>query len=228
MNSVKKEKILYHGSAHIIETPTFGMGKEYNDYGSGFYCTEHLDLACEWACTSIKGGFANKYVLNMEELSNLLVSEMHILTWLAVLIENRSFELKSELALEAKNYLIEEFSVDISSYDIITGYRADDSYFAFATGFLNGSLSLNQLSRAMQLGTLGEQIVMKSEKAFQNLRFQGYEEVGGESYYTKRMERDCCTRTAFQAMRGEQRASQAIYIIDILRERWKSDDVRLQ
>ena len=36
--------ILYHGSPEIIQTPVFGKGKSYNDYGRGFYCTEHLKL----------------------------------------------------------------------------------------------------------------------------------------------------------------------------------------
>ena len=26
---------IYHGSDHIIETPVFGEGKPYNDYGQG-------------------------------------------------------------------------------------------------------------------------------------------------------------------------------------------------
>ena len=37
--------ILYHGSPDIIQVPVFGKGKSYNDYGNGFYCTEHLELA---------------------------------------------------------------------------------------------------------------------------------------------------------------------------------------
>jgi hypothetical protein len=36
---------LFHGSDHIIEKPVFGEGKSYNDYGRGFYCTEHVELA---------------------------------------------------------------------------------------------------------------------------------------------------------------------------------------
>ncbi len=42
--------ILYHGSQVILQTPIFGAGKSYNDYGLGFYCTEHIELAKEWAC----------------------------------------------------------------------------------------------------------------------------------------------------------------------------------
>ena len=36
---------IYHGSANIIKQPAFGAGKLYNDYGRGFYCTEHIELA---------------------------------------------------------------------------------------------------------------------------------------------------------------------------------------
>ncbi|MBR2627880.1 MAG: DUF3990 domain-containing protein, partial [Peptococcaceae bacterium] len=38
------------------------------------------------------------------------------------------------------------------------GYRADDSYFSFANAFLNNTLSLRQLEKAMMLGKHGEQV----------------------------------------------------------------------
>ena len=41
--------VLYHGSEQIIEEPTFGKGKQNNDFGLGFYCTESEELAKEWA-----------------------------------------------------------------------------------------------------------------------------------------------------------------------------------
>ena len=31
---------LYHGSEQIVEAPAFGLGKQNNDFGLGFYCTE--------------------------------------------------------------------------------------------------------------------------------------------------------------------------------------------
>ena len=39
---------LYHGSVNVIRRPVFGVGKATNDYGLGFYCTEHIELAKEW------------------------------------------------------------------------------------------------------------------------------------------------------------------------------------
>ena len=54
------EMILYHGSISIIEQPTFGKGKRHNDYGLGFYCTQSLELAKEWAVEEKRDGYANK------------------------------------------------------------------------------------------------------------------------------------------------------------------------
>ena len=53
--------VLYHGSPDIIEKPASGKNKAYNDYGRGFYCTEHIELVKEWACTEGTDGYANKY-----------------------------------------------------------------------------------------------------------------------------------------------------------------------
>ena len=51
--------IIYHGSHEIREHPEFGGGKPYNDYGLGFYCTEHIELAKEWACSEGVDGYDN-------------------------------------------------------------------------------------------------------------------------------------------------------------------------
>ena len=59
---------LYHGSSEKIEKPVFGKGKTYNDYGQGFYCTEDIELAKEWACKNEQDGFANVYELDVSDL----------------------------------------------------------------------------------------------------------------------------------------------------------------
>lgn len=218
---------LYHGSSMILEKPEYGKGKAYNDYGLGFYCTENLELAKEWACTSKNSGFANKYLLNSSDLSIFDLSEKSILHWLAVLLENRTFKIRGALAEQAQAYLKNEFMIDLSAYDVITGYRADDSYFSFAESFLNGALSLENLSQAMKLGILGTQVVLKSKKAFAYLEFQGCEPASHDIYFHKRDERDSGARQQYQAMSKNANPLSGTYIIDILREEWKSDDLRL-
>lgn len=41
--------ILYHGSPEKEIFPRFGLGDERHDYGKGFYLTDSLELAKEWA-----------------------------------------------------------------------------------------------------------------------------------------------------------------------------------
>lgn len=41
--------ILFHGSPNERIVPTYGLGNEKHDYGKGFYLTENIELAKEWA-----------------------------------------------------------------------------------------------------------------------------------------------------------------------------------
>ena len=65
---MEKKITLFHGSEKVIEHPVFGAGKKHNDFGLGFYCTESEALAKEWAVSSLRDGFANRYTLDTEYL----------------------------------------------------------------------------------------------------------------------------------------------------------------
>ena len=162
---------LYHGSENIIEKPVYGYGKKYNDYGVGFYCTEDIGMAKEWAVDADRDGYANSYELDIVDLKVLnLCDERYImLHWLAILLQNRTFHSMSPLAEESKQYILKHFLISYEEYDIMIGYRADDSYFSFAQDFINGVISYRQLCNAMYLGKLGQQIVLKSKKAFEKI-----------------------------------------------------------
>ena len=133
---------IFHGSENRIEKPEYGKGKPYNDYGLGFYCTEDIEMAKEWSCGEDHDGFANEYTLDITGLKvlNLNAPEYTILHWLAVLLKNRTFRLTNPIAKDAKEYLLEHFPVNTEDYDIIIGYRADDSYFSFAEAQPHGFL----------------------------------------------------------------------------------------
>ena len=112
---------IYHGSDHIIEKPEYGRGGYSNDFGRGFYCTESLQLAKEWACAKNCDGYANMYELDMEglEVLNLNGDEYGILNWLALLTRYRSYWQQKSIAEQAKEYLQKNFLPDISGYDVI-------------------------------------------------------------------------------------------------------------
>ncbi len=218
---------LYHGSKEIVEVPEFGKGKAHNDFGLGFYCTESIELAKEWGVSSLKDGFSNKYSFDMEYLNVLKLNspEFTILTWITILVQNRVFSIKTPIARRAKKYLIENFNVNVNVYDVITGYRADDSYFDYAESFLNNAISVEQLAKAMKLGKLGEQIVIKSKFAFTKLKFEGFEVAEKDKYYTLRKARDDEANATYLEMVDSE--EDGLYIQDIIRGGIKNDDPRI-
>lgn len=219
--------ILYHGSEKIIEKPIYGKGNLRNDYGRGFYCTENEELAKEWACSNNKNGFANKYELNMEGLNVLYLNskKYNILHWLAILTKNRTYWENSTISEVAKKYISDNFMIDMAEYDVIIGYRADDSYFSFARDFVSGTISYRQLSEAMKLG---EQVVLISEKAFENIKYISNNPADVQIYYKKKKDRDRQARRKYRETKNMESLKNELFIIDIIREEMKQNDPRLR
>ena len=221
---------IYNGSEKIIQKPQFGLGKTYNDYGLGFYCTYNIDMAKEWGVDFERDGYANCYEFDDENLSILdLNSEDYcMLHWLGILLENRTFDMPSVLAVEAKEYICENFHVDYDKFDVIIGYRADDSYFSFAQDFINGTISYRQLCKVMHLGKLGKQYVLKSKKAFERISFIDYEIAKYNEWYVKKMNRDKKARRDYFDIERNKRVKGDIYITNILDEEMRWYDARLR
>ena len=222
--------IVYHGSDHIIQSPVYNGSKRTNDYGYGFYTTESIELAKEWACSDGQDGVVNIYEIDLDSLRvlNLNSPDLNILNWLAILTKYRSYWQKGSVAEEAKTYLQRNFFIETSDYDVIIGYRADDSYFSFAQDFVSGAISLRKLSEAMHLGKLGEQIVLKSEKSFSQIRFIDAEPAAAETYFEKKSIRDRDARRAYRLSRKEAENINELYMLDIMREEIRNGDPRLR
>lgn len=228
---MKRDLIIYHGSQQIVEKPRYGKGKTYNDYGQGFYCTESIELAKEWACPVKKDGYANKYVLHTDDLNvmHLTRGNFNILNWLAMLMQNRKFDINNNVGASAREYLLMKFLPDTTDVDVMVGYRADDSYFSFAEDFVNNTISLRDLNMAMQLGTLGEQIVLLSPTAFEQIDFVEYEIADYRKYYYKRTQRDQQARTDYQQHKKDlSMLRDDLFMLDIIRKDMSSDDPILQ
>ena len=224
-------KILYHGSKEIIEKPTLRGGKESNDYGYGFYCTENIELANEWACPDNNDGYANKYELDMTGLNvlDLTKPEYNILNWMALLLQFRIPKGMTPNDEMAREYILKNFSIDLTKVDVIIGYRADDSYFSFARDFLKNTITVAQLSRAMELGKLGIQVVLHSEKAFEQLKYIESTIADNETYYTKRRARDLMAKEEYrEAAKFSSVTQDDLFIMDIIRQEVKNDDPRIQ
>ena len=223
--------ILLHGTDHIIEEPDINIGNEHNDYGKGFYCTKAEEMAKEWACKQNTDGFVNSYELNTDGLKILdLTDGQHtVLNWIAILLKYRTFKLSSEIAIDARDYIIEHYSANISDYDVVIGYRADDSYFQYAESFVSNGLSLRSLNKALKLGKLGEQTVLVSQKAFDQIKFIDAAPVSKDEYYPKFIDRDSSARKAFkQEIKKSKVYRDDIFVLDILREEMQNNDPRIQ
>lgn len=221
--------LLYHGSDHAIKRPEFGAGKKHNDYGRGFYCTENIELAKEWAVSEDADGYVNKYSIDTSRLSILDInSEQYtMLHWLGILLKNRIFTLSTPLEREAKKYILDNFNISLDGIDIVKGYRADDSYFSYARDFISGVISYEQFSKALKLGKLGEQYCLISQKAFTEIEYVGNEYVDSEEWYPRKMLRDMYARQGYRNMEKEEYRKGELYITKIIDEEMKKVDLRI-
>lgn len=162
--------ILFHGSPNKIVVPTYGMGEEKHDYGQGFYLTESIDLAKEWAvCRPNEAiGYVHQYELDMDSLQILDFQEKGVLAWLAELMKHRDAADSKRYRMLAKKF-IEKYGIETSGYDVIKGWRANASYFYIAKEFVRDNIDMDILEELLSLGGLGIQYCMKSELAYSKL-----------------------------------------------------------
>ena len=187
------ERIIYHGSEAIIEKPEHLKGNTHNDYGLGFYCSTNKELAKEWAARKTGHGYINRYQIRDDRLKILDLTKPpynDVLNWVALLMHNRqlSDDLRNNYPRELK-YLDDKYLVDISEYDVVIGFRADDSYFRFPEAFVRSEITLESLNIIFQAGELGKQYVLISERAFNLIHFLDYKEVFEDSrvdYYLRK------------------------------------------
>ena len=163
---------VYHGSKRIIDQPIVNGSKADNDYGPAFYLTKDLESAHEWACRNGTIGIVNIYDLNLNGLKVLDLTQKSVLNHLAILLHFRSLDSGFKDSFIYRLKKIEQyFYIDISEYDVVIGYRADDAYFRFPLDFVRGNLTLEQLEYSYNLGELGIQYALMSQKAINHLKF---------------------------------------------------------
>ena len=182
MHNIKKI-LVYHGSDHIIQTPVYLGGRDDNDYGNGFYTTEYEDCAKSWAVLNgdPSHSIVNKYELALDGLNVLNLADFGVLAWIAEVVSNRGTSQEATEILGKR--LVEMYKVDTSLYDIIKGYRADDSYTQVIEAFLLNQMNIAEVDNLFYKGSLGNQIFLKSEKAFSQIKWLGSYETASEEKY---------------------------------------------
>lgn len=163
--------ILYHGTPDKVVAPIFGGGDDKHDYGKGFYLTENIELAKEWAVCrpNETNGWVHKYELDIDGLKILDFLEHDVLSWLAELMKHRDAADSRRYRMLAEKF-INKYGIDTDSYDVIKGWRADASYFYIAKEFVRDNIDMDILEKLLSLGGLGIQYCVKTQKAYAQLR----------------------------------------------------------
>ena len=143
-------------------------------------------------------------------------------------MQNRIFVPKSPAGRSNLDFLINQFSINYQEYDVICGYRADDSYFSFASDFLENIIPIQALATSMKLGSLGIQVVLKSEKAFGAIKYKKSEAADRKIYFQKYKSRDSVARKDYlENLRKMTYTSDSIYLIDIVRKPELLNEIKL-
>ena len=217
---------IYHGSSRIVRAPAFGTGRPYNDFGLGFYCTEYPQYAAEWAVSPGRNGFVSEYSIDYEGLHiiNLCSSQYTPLHWLGLLFSYRFFDLSSDTAYRAQEYINKYFPVDHQACDCIIGYRADNRCFMFAQDFLDSKLSYQSFRKALSEDDANRQFVLKSNRAFDRISFTAYKPALCESAFPASRGRELRSMKSIKPSLG----AGDIFISTMIREEVRPYDTRLR
>lgn len=198
-----KKVILFHGTPAETVVPTYGLGDEKHDYGKGFYLTEDMELAKEWAVCrpDRQNGWVHKFALELDGLRILDFQELDVLAWIAELMKHRNAsDSKRYRVLAAK--FIERYGVDTEGYDVIKGWRANASYFYIAKEFVRDNVDVDVLEDLLSLGGLGIQYCLKTPKAYENLEedYDGIIKVDYDEFNVKYNQRDSVARDRMRSL----------------------------
>ena len=183
---------MYHGSKKIVTMPICDHKSVSKDFGPGFYATGSEELAREWASQDENGGFINIYELETDSLDiiDLISDKYSVLNWLALVLSERKLVFYSKAEKMNSDSIIRRYLPDVSGADIIKGYRTDDAFLVFCRAFIEEKIDKEQLIRLTDNADLGEELVIRTERAMKNLTYLGFETVDGSLYYPKRLAKE--------------------------------------
>ena len=189
--------ILFHGTPSETVVPAYGLGNDKHDYGKGFYLTEDVELAKEWAvCRPDKNnGWVHKLTLESDGLQILDFQQLNELAWLAELMKHREASDSKRYRMLAAKF-IDRYGVDTEGFDVIKGWRANASYFYIAKEFVRDNVDVDILEDLLSLGGLGVQYCLKTPKAYEHLTEDpgGLIQVDYKEFNAKYNRRDAAAR----------------------------------
>ena len=128
-----------------------------NSFGKGFYCRFNKDLAREY-------GHINKYEIDFKDLKILDLRKENIMNWIAIVATNRN--------LIVRDCVFTFNNIDISDYDVIIGYRSDNSNLVALKQCLEGVITRTTLLNILSHDERNIEVCLKSSEAKSRLEFK--------------------------------------------------------
>lgn len=213
---------LYHGSKISNLIPVENGSGIFNDYGSGFYLTTEIEAAGSWACKHDELGFIYKYFVanrdfNHLKILNLVDKEKYsVLNWIAILIHFKKLDAEFKKENEEALKWLDNYYIDVSKYDVVVGFRADDSYFDFPKAFISNNLAIEDLEHVYKLGDLGVQYFFRSKRAINLLKEVDCKRCD-EKYLGSHVKAVNEATNEYKKLIHEPKVSSKNYIFDIIR-----------
>lgn len=145
--------LLYHTSFNEIKNPDIHYGRKNADFGQGFYLSDDEEFSKRWA--KIRKGedtYLNRYELNCDDLNIKYLNKNE--EWFDYIFRNRQ---------NSKDIL--------SDFDIIIGPIANDTIYDTWGIITSGLLDTKTAMKILLIGNTYNQIVIKTDKAINNLHF---------------------------------------------------------
>lgn len=158
--------ILYHTSMMEIPVPDIHRGRVNADFGQGFYLTPDRDFSYRWAW---QDAMVNRYELDLTGL------EVHTLSrsteWFEYIFRNRRGK-------------------DIIDADVVIGPIANDTIFETFGIISSGFLKPEDALQLLMIGPEYTQVVVKSQKAADQLKWIGAEKITGVKEYKASLKKE--------------------------------------
>ncbi len=163
--------LLYHGSQDDVVEPRLGLGSAHHDFGAGFYLTDDSVLAEEWSVSKPKSrnGWVHAFDLDTDGLNVFDFRTESVFAWVAELMKHRDADESAAYRRRAPEF-ISRYGVDTADCDVVIGWRADASYFYIVKSFVRDEVDAEALPELLKLGDFGIQYVVKSARAYRQLR----------------------------------------------------------
>lgn len=148
-------RTLYHGGTSIVAHPLCAAGRDYLDFGKGFYLTDIREQAVEWATRIANTGlpqWLNIFQFNDERLEGYRMKTFTAYDgdWLQFIAESRR---------GLKPW---------AEFDIIEGGVADDRVVDTIEYYLNGDITVEMALRRLSMHRPNNQICILNQSVIDN------------------------------------------------------------